>query len=453
MFIVDTKGSLLVEVLLALAIAAIACTAIASGYLGSLAAAETLKNNEELRYETRGMLEDARVAARMDFGGLVNTTRIDEKYTKKITVENIDDMTKDISVQVSFIGSEKRSAELATRFFDWRHAEGAKLCDFEGDWSAPRLHGFISLGASTTATQIAKQGHFIYIAADSSVQDKSDFFIVDVFDVDHPFIVSQLNTGPGILALAVAGNYVYAGNSSINAQLQIIDVKNPTQPILVSSYKLPGVYNDGTTIANTLYYSKSRIFLGTKKSMIAELHMIDVTDPFSPFELGTWEANTAVNALRANGTMLLVASPDSEELKVLDISNPALITRIGGFDAAGNSGNGKSLYSIGTTTYLGRTFGNNELYTLVAASSSLSTISSVQIGASVQDLVAGNNLLILATSDASKELQIFSVTDAAHPTPVASLDFPAKAHSLGCGNNVLYVGLESSDALRIITPQ
>ncbi|MEK9184774.1 MAG: hypothetical protein AAB866_01240 [Patescibacteria group bacterium] len=419
------NGSITLEILIAFAILTISFSALINLYYSTDKIMVDMKSDIEFDSKNEEFMENTRVQGRMDFNSII--------------ANDIDDVTKDISL-----------GDLTSRIIDWRNSQGYKICSFSGNWQNPQSFSGIVLDTSTTtdivSTDISSKGNYVYMTADSATQSKDDFFIVDVLNSQSPFIVSKIDTGPGLTTLAVAGDYAFVGNSSTNAQLQIINIKDPYNPSLISSYKLPGTYSG--LYANSIFYSKKKVYLGTPKTTISELHIIDVSDVYNPIEIGNWEANTTINDINVKGNILYEASPDDEELKVIDISNLSNIARVSSFDEATNSG--KSIYSVGTTTYLGHTSGG-DFFVLDTSSTTPQKLGSYHAGSSINGIIGDKNFAFLVTTD--KKLKILSVSNPNSISLLSSLDFPSKATAIDCGKNALYVVLENNDALRIITPQ
>ncbi|MCR4334183.1 MAG: hypothetical protein NUV47_00390 [Patescibacteria group bacterium] len=419
------KGSITLEILIAFSVLIISFGALINLYYVTDKTMADMKNSVEIDSETEEFLENTIVQGRIDFNSII--------------ANDIDDITKDVNKD-----------DFTIRVIDWRNARGYKNCSFNDDWSNLKIVGEITLDTSTTtdivATDVINQGSYAYVTADSAVQNKEDFFIVDVSNPQNPDIISKIDTGPGLVALAVAGDYAYVGNSSTNAQLQIINIKDPYNPFIVSSYKLPGTYSG--LYANSIFYSKKKVYLGTPKSSISELHIINVSDVYNPTEIGNWEANTTINAMNVKGNILYEASPNNEELKVLDISDFSNITQVSGFSEANNSG--KSIYSVGTTTYLGHTTGG-DFFVLDTSSTTPQKLGSYRIGSSINDIVGDKNLAFLVTTN--KKLQVLSVLNPASISLVSSLDFSSKAVAIDCDEDVVYIAFEDNNALKIITPQ
>jgi len=441
-------------------------------------------------------LEAVRAIQERDFGSLVTGTYgLDKaseiwkfsgtqdtsgKYTRKIVISDVyrdgngdiveggeflDLYTKRAEALVTwnFAPGRANSVSLKTYFTNLQEAEnlGGDLgCrGVSGNWHHPVTLGSIDLGPGNEATGLDVKQKIVYMSAQASAEAKPDFFIVDAASGQNPFIRSSLNTGPGLNAVDVANNYAYVGNNTTNAQLQIINVTNLNNPVPASSFQLLDVSGDGA-VGQSVFFYASRVYIGTKTATGPEFHIVDVSNPGNPVELGSKEVSADVNAIYVTGTTAYLATSDVQELKIFDVSNPATITQIGGFDALGDSEDGKSLSVVGNKLYLGRTLGekhvdHHELHILDISNPALEVVDlgSKDLAADLNGITICEDLALLSTSDPSAEFQGWNVANPANIIFWGSLNFPQMGTGIDYEDNFVYVSVRSNDALRIITSQ
>lgn len=462
------SGISTLEILIALALIVLATSSVIALVFGGQSLwADSQISKEELA-KANEMLESAKATARHNFASVNTITAFsDGIYTKQMEVINIDDLTKKVSVQVSCIHptcDPKRDLSIALEAIvtDFQNGFFASTCaiDTTANWSNPKVVNTtpVDIEASSTLTSVYSIKGKTYITADSPSKSKSDFYIVNSSNPVTPVILGKLDTGPGLNAVSFRTPYAYVANSSINGQLQIIDTTNTASPALITTYKLPGAYSDNTTIGNSIAYSSGKIFLGTKKSQISEFHVIDVSSPNSPTELGSFEIGNTINAILVIGSYAYIATPNNEELWVLDISNPANIKKVSGYDATGGSGNGKSLSFWGPNLLLGRTLGSKELHVLNIQNpppANLSSLGSQGINDSINVNLYRGNLAFLGTNT---QLEIWNLTNLAAMTKVSTLTLPTASAGMGCDGPYLYIGTlgtngkSDKDVLKIVGP-
>lgn len=461
------EGQSIMEILIALAILIISVSAVIMTLFGGQSLSVDTKLNQEAIYMARQALEKARADAQQNFDALISSSGTQKEFLQETIITNVDADTKKITSRVTWQIDINRpqKIEFTSIATDWRNiAPPADPGDpggsgggggLTGNWCNPQTLGSIDLGPGNSGTDLDVLNKIVYMSASASAANKPDFWVINATNGQNPFFLSNLDTGPSLNALDVSGNYAYAANNDVNAQLQIIDIANASNPILKSSFQLPGVSGDGA-IGNAIFYSSGKIYIGAKESSGPEFHIIDVSNPLAPVALGSREIGNDVNGIFIQGSTAYIANNHSNEIKALDISDPSNITEISSSDPTGFSG-GKSVFALGAKAYLGRlsTSGpGNEFYVFnIANPSSILTLGSEEINADVNDIMVRDNLAFLATNDPIKEFQVWNVSDPSNITSCTNFNFPQTATGIDYENNIIYVSVRSNDALRIITSQ
>ena len=321
-----------------------------------------------------------------------------------------------------------------------------------GDWLHPMTLGTIDLGPGNSTTDLDVKNKIVYISAIASSAAKPDFFIINATTGQTPSIIASLETGVGLNALDVAGTYAYLAQNDITNQLQIIDVNNIYSPGINSLFTLPGVSGTGA-VGNSIYYYSKKIYIGTKNATGPEFHVIDVSNPNVPYELGSYEVGADVNKIVINNNKAYLAtSNDTKELMVLNVSDPSNITSLGSYNNTGNE-DGKSVFIVNNTAYLGIGGGTSDFRILnVSNPASITSYSVVNaFSSSVNDIYVRDTLAFLATDNANNEFQVWNISNLSVPTNWSTFNFPQVANSVDYEDNLVYVGVRSNDAFRIIT--
>ncbi len=450
----DPTGFAVIEIIIAMALFLITLT----GILTLLWAGQTAAMELNRRYGALTLAQTAMdktiAQSWTSFKDIKNSITDDSIYQTTITITSLNLYTKQIIVIVSWqsMPSHRQNINLTSLVTDKQSALAGSTCLATPDPQNPAtIAGTINFGPGNNATGVIVRNNLAFVTTDSTVASAEDFFVIDVTNPASPIVVGKLNTGPGLSGLTIASSYAYVGNTSINGQLQIIDISNIQAPVVKASYKLPGTYTDNTTITNTITSKGHTVYLGTQKSQIQEFHIIDVSDAAAPRELGSYEINAGINAIAIVDTLTYIASPAGEEIKVVDISNPAQIRQINIFDAPGGSGNGKSLATLDGNLFLGRTIGGKELYILdITDTLHINELKSKDLNASIVSLSAIPGWLYLASTDPNRTLQIWDVAEVGAPILTKSLTITGIPSSLACGIDKLY--LTTQNGLTIITP-
>ena len=457
------NGQSIMELLIALAILIISVSSVIVVLFGGQSVSVDTKLNQEATAMARQTLENARAGARQNFDALASSSSTSGEFLKETIVTSIDADTKQVISRITWKTDPLRpqKVEFTTIVTDWRNVSPpADPGDgggggITGNWCNPKTLGSVDLGPGNSGTDLDAIGNYVYMSAEASAEAKPDFFIIDVINGQFPFIVSSLNTGEGLNSLDASGNYVYSANKDNDAQLQIIDVSNRSNPVLAASFQLPGVSGVGA-IGQSIFYANSKIYIGTKTASGPEFHIIDVSNPANPTSLGSKEIGNNVNDIFVYNNFAYIANTHSNEIKVLNVSDPANISEASSFDPAGSSG-GKSSYVIGNKAYLGRLTASNpgdELYIFDSTNpSAIQSLGSKEIDNDINDIVVRDNLAFLATADTNNEVQVWDVSDPANIISCSSFNFPQNANGIDYENNLVYVAVRSNDALRIITSQ
>jgi prepilin-type N-terminal cleavage/methylation domain-containing protein len=130
----------------------------------------------------------------------------------------------------------------------------------------------------------------------------------------------------------VSENYVYVATEDSSKELQIIDITNPANIFLAGQYNL-----SGSLQATDVNVRGSRAYVSTRVNSNAEFYIFDLEDPIDPQLIGSYETGYDINAFSVVGPYaLLGVALSSEELRVIDISFPATINKVSGFDLYGS---------------------------------------------------------------------------------------------------------------------
>lgn len=326
----------------------------------------------------------------------------------------------------------------------------------ESSWSADAVNNpdfglaFAARASGGTGARTASVDHIRI-----TVTYTKQFYVVQVTGTPQ-FIggLGENTTAAGMNALTVAtstsrGNHAYVAMNSGVVQLEVIDITDDT-PRVVASFHVPGA----SVVANALAYRNGYVFLGLANNPAGgELAIVDVHDAASPTLVALYEIGAGVNALSVHRGILSLATDDSaHELILLDVSDVPHPRFLSAFNAPGTngSGQGRSLYTVGDTTYLGR------YYSLTAApevitttgTTSLTQLATYDAGPNasrpfgVYGVISRSYLLYLLTSSNVRggALEILDASDSGHPSVRNSLVLPnsGSGRALDCEGDTLY---------------
>lgn len=305
------------------------------------------------------------------------------------------------------------------------------------------------ISSSLLLTDFEVRNNVAYLSTDTNTQSDSDILLVDLSDASDAFMLSGVNTGPGIASIAITKEKLYAAVTSTVAQFQIVDIEDVNNISLMSSYKLPLPYATATPPrGSAVFYDAGYAFLGTEKWDGEEFSVIDVSNPTSPIKIGGFETGSRINDIYVQDDVAYIAASDEEQLEVLDItdpSNPVLIysSSPSGWDRQ----EGKSLSIFENSLGFGRTSGgfnikrDHELFWW--ASSSVPIVSSVDatmsqdVAGGIYGMVMDRSFVYMANRQSESELRI--IDHNLSTTTVKNVSLPALPQTLTCDRHYLYV--------------
>lgn len=494
-----TGGLITIELLISFAILIIHTTGIVllwrsnqSFYLDSKISQEALRINQTA-------IEQIKHDSRIDFNLLNPTSQIDGIYQKIIQVSPIpyNFFLKKVESIITWNTAfhENNIIKLTTLIANLDAIRGGDTCSsvLSGDWSHPIKteyeFGKDVLNDTSSGFPISSiqtwNGIMYATVASGNTNTSNNFFRLNISLPELPTLIPPgLDNNPavtsGLNAVAVDGdNYAYVasaysanfntcvntdGNNKSCGQLQVIDLDTFS---VVYTYKIPNVSGSaGQAIGVSILYKNGIVYLGLAKATGPEFNIIDVGggnfsgSPTHPILIGSYEIGNEVNEMYIKDNYIYIASPNDQELKILDISNPNNPILVGGFNAPGggaNNGNGKSLHKVGNNIYFGRTLlSGNEFYILDASNVNIDlpilgtkNIQNGNANASVNKIFTRDYLSMLLTN---KEFQIFR-TD--NPANIISYTSPIilppgasvgmKAEALDCEGNYIFIGSAGPD--------
>ncbi len=458
------------EILIALTVFTLSITSVVFVVFGNQSAAVDAELNRSALGVARAWIEEERSLARRDFNLVVPTSTVVRanalEYAVSVAISPLELFAKQATTTVRWeVGGEKKSVILSSFFTDREAFSDSDTCSslVSGDWARPILtiSTLMSLVATTTGpysiSDIDVYRSVLYLAvAKTPYRSDPTLFIFDITDSSHPTLLGKLDnattTTNGLSALRVAEDpvrgerYLYAASISsfASGQLQVFDVTDSSHPRLLTTYKVPSAIVPTAGLGNSLAYKNGYVYLGLTATSGREFNIIDVQNPTAPLWKGGYAlGGHDVNAIVVRDDYAYVATPATEEVVALDVKNPFAPTRVGGFNASVWGGNGKILYAVGTTLYLGKTVPNAgpEYYALdVSQPAGIQGASARaitrEIGSSVNGLFVRDYLSFILTNTA------LLVINATSTTQLSLTGLPASGSSyepsLDCEGNTLY---------------
>lgn len=451
-------GQSTLEIVIAITVFTIGVTSIILVIFGGQSLSLDSENSTQALRLAEQNLEGLEASSTYNFNELASSSSTQNEFTEEIIVTTTTDSnTKQILSRVSWKTDPLRTqkVELSTLVTNWFNVQNTGGDtgggDPTGNWCNPTTLGTIDLGAGESATDIDVVTSTAYMTAIASSQSKADLFLVDVSSGSNPVIASSINTGPGLNALDVAGNYAYVAENKSSKQFQVIDISDRNNPILVASATL----TSNSAVGRSIFYYDKKIYIGTDDNENGhEFQIIDVSNPANPVILGNASISHDVNAIFVQNNYAYLATSDrSQDIQIFDVATSSAPRFVSSYNIAGD-GEARSLYAVGNTLYVGRESGGDEFDILdVTNPTSVQSLASKAIGNTVNALTVRGKYAFLATSDPNNELKIFDISNLSNITACSNFNFPNIATGIDYDNNFVYTAVRSNDGLRIVASQ
>jgi len=454
---------ILIDAILALSLGAIFIAIIAGSSLGSKQIFE--------RAHARDKLIDLYESEKAAFDGLmpyqarsIASTSVSAIWYGNDRIEtDIDVVATDTMAAAPY---EQKLAFKAVRMYpyaDLKDAAGTPLCsvDFLKGHSisnASIIPIQLPVNQSVPLTDLQMRDGIAYVSADSSVASDPDLFVFDAHDPAQTRLLSSLNTGPGISAIALAGQRIYAAADSTAAQLHIIRLDSLASPILEKKFKLPLPYATATSpVSSSIFYESGLIYLGTEKWDGDEFDILDISNPLVPNKVGEADIGSKVNSVYVRNDAAYIASANQNQLELMDVHDPAHIWLMNSFSPSGwQRQEGEAIDLFEDTLSFGRTSGgfdipaDREAFTWATTSSAnLANPFSMNDPGGVYGIIADRSHIFLGTRQAGKEFKIFDRS----LSSTSSSTFPLQAsmQSMTCDGDSIYVLGRTSPVMYRIT--
>jgi len=164
---------------------------------------------------------------------------------------------------------------------------GILIASIADDPTQPVLVGAIDPVNIVGAIQTA--GGLAYVIA-----NWDGLLILDLAIPDAPTVIGELSgLGGAASSIAISGSTVYIDGDS---ELHVIDVSDPSDPILVDTVEIPNPISELLVVGDVLYVSAQGV------------HALDIRDPRQPEYIGDLDLEGLSAGLGAAGDFLCVAS-------------------------------------------------------------------------------------------------------------------------------------------------
>jgi len=277
---------------------------------------------------------------------------------------------------------------------------------------------------------LAIQNDYVFIGGWSNLQ------IVDIQDPSNPQIISEvvddtLQYGLRVSGVSVRGDTLFIADGS-KTGLRVVDISDIFNPQHITFLYTGG--NDGN--ASGLCILGVYAYLQTWR----KLHIIDIADGSHPTEIRTLETRFGLDVALSNQNTLFIADYD-EGAKAVDITDPLSAEFTGQYDTAGRVAD---IAVQNDYAYVA----SDELYVLDISNPS----NPIEIGvydfgegvwAQIIDIQGDKAYIALD----SKKMSIFDISNPAELVQIGSMDFDKNPADIKVKDNYAFL---SGSALRVI---
>ena len=213
-----------------------------------------------------------------------------------------------------------------------------------------------STGTTAPVKTLTYKDGYLYVGLQKT-NAGSEFNVIDVHNSSKPLWKSGIAVGRTVNSIVVYRNRAYLSTDDPTRELMIIDVSDPTHPLLIGSYDLPGAIGFGFGRSIHVHDGVAQ-FGRSYVNNAPELYSIDVSDPSSPHTLASSDPGTVQNprsivSLLARGSYLYMLTDAA--ISMVSIASSTLFTPLRLDIPLAPHATGIALACSGNTLYAGMT--------------------------------------------------------------------------------------------------
>jgi hypothetical protein len=278
------------------------------------------------------------------------------------------------------------------------------------------------------------------------ISNDNGLLIINVSDPTNPALISTydpLNSSGATLSdITILGNYAYLSTGN-PAGLLIADITDPASPTTLGVYRCPGMSWDVAVFDHYAYVLD-----------VTGVSVVDISEPTGPIQVGHLGARGGDGRIALHPPYAYLADLDAG-LRIIDISSPADPVEIGHLDTPG--------YAYGVDVE--GNAGTNHLYAYVADATGglriidvTNPISPTEVGflttedmlqASPRDVVVIGKYAYLACIG-QPGLRVVNVSDPTHPSLTGYLNYANPILAISVLGKYVYLAAFNGYSLRIL---
>ena len=193
------------------------------------------------------------------------------------------------------------------------------------------LLNHINLGNNATQGGVVVSGDYAFVT-----RSTSGVYVVDIKDAQSISVVDHLDIADA-RSLDISADYLFVGD--YNNGLKVIDISSPSDISVVAEHALP--------VISDLVFNNNLIYLVTASNGVDGLRVLNVENPTNPILLSYYSVSgNAIRQLNVLGNFLYL-SDSAQGVKIFDVSDPLnifMLTNISNFGATSAFADGNYLY-------------------------------------------------------------------------------------------------------------
>lgn len=394
-------------------------------------------------------------------------------YGDIVEIGNLDPDTKKIVVDIDWesrTGTHKQE-KLETYLYrwasdrwiqtDWSGGAGQDIfsddtmfynsdsgIDFSIDGVVTLQSGFLDWSQATTTAIYDTYGNFddndvyeidgvAYLVTENNPYG-NELYILDVSDIYNPYLLGSMDAYAAITSVIAQGDYVYLSTDANNAELQVINVSNPNSPFVSGSYDLPGNEN-----AKDLQVYNNEIYIVQNE----RLYSFSINNPDDPILLDSVEVDNDGQEIFISGEYIYIATEDADkELQVVEITNPANLDLVGEYDVLGAL-KGTDVFVRGNRAYLStqNNGGGSEFYIFdITDPTNPAYLGEYEVGETVHSFTVIGPYALLGTNLLNQELVVLDVSFPATISNVSGFDLDGYVLGMSANCSIIYAATSSN---------
>lgn len=193
--------------------------------------------------------------------------------------------------------------------------------------SSPAIRFTYDVPGNSDARDLVVNDTELYIV------QNDDIYTFSIVNPISPVLLDSVDVDGIVTEVFVSEDNLYVATEEDDKELQIVDVTNPANLQVIGLYDLPGALK-GTDVN----VQGNRVYISTQNNGGGrEFYIFDISDPSNPQFIGDYEAGETIYSFAIIGPYALLGTNFlNEELVVVDVSTPATVTQVSGFDLDGH---------------------------------------------------------------------------------------------------------------------